>query len=102
MASTLTYEELEQRVKQFEEQALKHRRNDEKLRESEERFRDLAEGSIHGILIHKDFKPLFVNQMYADINGYAPEEILRMDSVLPLLSRQDQARIVEITLGGDH
>lgn len=40
-----------------------------KLRESEERFRNLIEGSIQGILVHRDFEPLFVNQAYADILG---------------------------------
>ena len=34
------------------------------LRESEQRFRDLIEGSIQGILIHRRGKPLFVNQAY--------------------------------------
>ncbi|MGC1955284.1 MAG: PAS domain S-box protein [Gammaproteobacteria bacterium] len=49
------------------------------LRESEERFRNLIEGSIQGIYIHQDWRPLFVNQAYADILGYdSPEEILAM------------------------
>ena len=37
------------------------------LQENEDRFRDLAEGSIEGIMIHRDFKPLFVNGTYAKI-----------------------------------
>ena len=65
------------------------------LRESEERFRDLAEGSIQGIHIHRDHKPLFVNKACAAIYGYIPEEILRMDSIVPLFSLQDQARLVK-------
>lgn len=49
------------------------------LRESEERFRNLIEGSIQGIYIHQDWRPLFANQAYADILGYdSPEEILAM------------------------
>lgn len=43
---------------------------DEMLRESEERFRNLIEGSVQGILVHRDFRPLFVNQAFAEILGY--------------------------------
>ena len=47
------------------------------LRESEERFRNLIEGSVQGIFIHRDFKPLFVNQAFAEILGYeSTEELL--------------------------
>jgi len=42
----------------------------EVLRESEERFRNLIEGSVQGIYIHREFKPLFVNQAFAEILGY--------------------------------
>ncbi len=55
---------------------------EEEVRESEERFRELVEGSIQGIIIHQDFKPVFVNQSYADIHGYeSPEEILAQESI---------------------
>lgn len=63
------------------------------LRESETRFRDLIEGSIQGILIHRDWKPLFVNQAYADILGYAsPEEILAMKSIEPQVAPHERLR----------
>jgi PAS domain S-box-containing protein len=68
---------------------------EEALRESEDRFRNLIEGSIQGILIHRNHKPLFINQMWADMHGYMVEEILKMESVVPLMSIQDQARMVE-------
>ena len=68
---------------------------EEVLRESEERFRNLIEGSIQGILIHRNHKPLFINQMWADMHGYTVEEILKMESVVSLMSIQDQARMVE-------
>ena len=67
----------------------------EQLLSSEERFRDLIEGSVLGILIHRDHKPIYVNQMWAYFHGYMVEEILEMDSVVPLMSIQDQARMVE-------
>jgi len=60
---------------------------------SEERFRNLVEGSIQGILIHRNHKPLFVNPSWAKIFGYGVDEILGMDSVLPLIAPQDRDRI---------
>lgn len=58
----------------------------------ESRFHQLIEGSIHGVLIHREFEPLFVNQAWASLHGYTPEEILDMDSVLPLLTDSYQAQ----------
>tara|TARA_R110002072_G_scaffold272718_1_gene432897 strand:- start:2967 stop:5108 length:2142 start_codon:yes stop_codon:yes gene_type:complete len=56
------------------------------LRESEYRFRALAEGSQQGICIHRGFKPLFVNQAFAEVFGYEnPDEVLELPSLLKLL-----------------
>jgi len=61
--------------------------------ESEDRFRDLVEGSIEGIMIHRDFKPLFVNRTYAEIFGFdSPEEVMALDWVLELAAPHMQAR----------
>ncbi len=63
------------------------------FRESEDRFRDLVEGSIEGIMIHRDFKPLFVNSTYAEIFGFDnPEEVMAFDWVLELAAPHVQAR----------
>ncbi|MBD1558699.1 sensor domain-containing diguanylate cyclase [Vibrio sp. S9_S30] len=40
------------------------------LRENERRYRELVEGSLQGLLVHRDFKPLLANQMYAKMLGY--------------------------------
>ncbi len=40
------------------------------LRESEARFRDLAEGSLQGMVVHRDFRPLFVNDAHARALGF--------------------------------
>jgi PAS domain S-box-containing protein len=66
-----------------------------KTRMSEQRFQDLIEGSIQGVLIHRDHKPLFVNNQWASIHGYTTEEILDMQSIIPLISLNDQARMIE-------
>ncbi len=63
------------------------------LSHSEQRFRDLVEGSIQGILIHRNHKPLFVNHAYASIYGYSMEEMLEMDSVSPITAPRDRTRM---------
>jgi PAS domain S-box-containing protein len=56
------------------------------LQNSEARFRALAEGSIQGILVHRNHKPLFVNQAFARIHGFAStDEILALETILDLI-----------------
>src|SRR5438093_10805650 len=63
-------------------------------RESDARFRDLIEGSIQGIVIHRNFIPLFANQAYATILGYAsPDDIITMGSLLPIFPPAERARL---------
>ena len=46
MAKKPTYEELEQRIKELENEALEPKRAEEALRESEEKYRALFERSL--------------------------------------------------------
>src|SRR5919197_3001999 len=63
-------------------------------RESDARFRDLIEGSIQGIVVHRNFTPLFANQAYATILGYeSPDAILKMGSLLPIFPPAERARL---------
>lgn len=67
----------------------------ESVRTSEEGFRNLIEGSLQGILIHREGTALFVNQTYADIFGYAtPDELLQMDSLAPLIPPHEWDRLL--------
>ena len=68
---------------------------EEALRQSEQRFRQLVEGSIQGIMIHCDGAPVFANQAYADIYGYdTPEAILRVNNIFQeIIAPEDQARL---------
>jgi PAS domain S-box-containing protein len=69
--------------------------SEQAIRESEERFRGLVEGSIQGILVHRNTKALFANRAYARILGYnSPAEILAMDSVMPLIAPHEQERLL--------
>ena len=63
-------------------------------RESDNRFRDLIEDSIQGIVIHRDFIPLFANQAYATILGYeSPDDILKMGSLLAIFPPAERVRL---------
>jgi len=64
-----------------------------KLKDSEDRFRNLIEGSIQGILIHRHWTPLFLNRAYAEILGYdSPEELMALGSVEKHLAPYERER----------
>ncbi len=72
-----TYEELEKRVKELEKEAVEHKRAEEALRESEERYRDLYDNAP--VMYHTiDTKGIVLecNQTEADMLGYSKEEII--------------------------
>ena len=89
-----TYPEPGKQARALEKVESERNRALEELRESEVRFRNLIEGSIQGILIHRNHKPLFVNKKWAEIHGYSTKEILKMETVVPLISPEDQKRML--------
>ncbi|HEX7926959.1 MAG TPA: PAS domain S-box protein, partial [bacterium] len=59
----------------------------EALAASEERFRNLVEGSIQGILVHRAGKPLFANRALARMFGYSSAgAVSRLPSVKALMT----------------
>jgi PAS domain S-box-containing protein len=59
---------------------------EEAIRQSERRFRDLIEGSIQGIVIHREFHPLFVNETFANIYGFSSvQEVLQLPDLLSIM-----------------
>ena len=80
MAGKPTYEELEQRVKELEKEALEHKDVEEVLRESEEKYSKLVENSLTGIYIDQDEKIVFANNRFADIYRYPREELIGIES----------------------
>lgn len=73
----------------------KRKKAEKALRQSEERFRDLIEGSVQGIVIERDGRAIFVNQSFADIFGYEdPSEMLNIKS-LGSLYRLDEFRMAQ-------
>ena len=71
-------------------------RSEVALRESEQRFRGLVEGSIQGILVRRGETPLFVNRAFAHLHGYpSPEAILALPSLRVLMSPEDWGHLQE-------
>ena len=71
--------------------AIARKNADTALTESEERFRNLVEGSLQGLcIVDTDFAPLFVNSAYAEMFGYRnTEDMQRLGSHLDLFPEQD-------------
>ena len=76
MSEKPTYEELEQRIKELKQEADSRKLVEEALLESETRYRTLAQYSQTGIYIHIGGLVKFVNNSFAEILGYTPEEIV--------------------------
>ncbi|TWA76379.1 PAS domain S-box-containing protein [Azospirillum brasilense] len=64
------------------------------LADNERRFRDLVEGSIQGIIIHRDFRPLYANDAFLQILGSSLDRALRVRSVLDFIA-EDSRPLVE-------
>ena len=62
---------------------------------SERRFRNLVEGSIQGILIHRNDKPLFVNDAWSQIFGYSAAEVRDASTTLQFAAPEEHERLQE-------
>ena len=89
MVDKLTYEELEQRVKELEKESVKHKQTEEELRESEKRYSTLSEASFEGVLIHEKGKIIDANNRFAEMYGYKLDELIGTDALklIPLEHR---------------
>ena len=66
------------------------------LEGSEQRFRDLTEGSIQGTIVHGDDRPLFINQAWADVHGYdTPQDALAKATVSMTVAPEDRNLVRE-------
>ena len=76
------------------------KRNEQYLRESERRYRELIDGSARGIYICRDNRILFTNRAFAEMFGFSsPEEACKSGTLEQLLGRghskvlQDQLKL---------
>jgi PAS domain S-box-containing protein len=65
------------------------------LRQSEERFRLLAESSLTGVYLIQHQKFIYVNQSFASTFGYTVQEIVGKLAPIDLTHRDDRARVLE-------
>ena len=80
MAKKPTYEELEQRIKELENEALERKRTEEALRESEEKYRALFERSLELVYLC-DFEGNFIdaNDTALKSLGYTKEDLTSLN-----------------------
>ena len=76
-----TYDELEKEIAQLKEETDRHRRTEETLRESEQRYRTILE-KIQDAYYEVDFKGnfTFFNHQMCEMLGYSPEEMVGMNN----------------------
>lgn len=60
------------------------------VREQDKMYHDMIMQSGQGILVHRDFKPLMVNQSWVNMQGAdSIEQVLELDSILELVPKQN-------------
>jgi len=93
MGDKPTYTESDKRVKKLEKKAVEHKYSEEALRESDEKYKALIESSLMGIFIHQDGRYVYVNNRFAEIHGYTPEELLGKNHFL--LTHPNQRKTIK-------
>ncbi len=75
MAQKPSYEELKQRIRDLEKEAIKRKRLEQALRASEERYRTLFENANEAIYVAQDEVIKFINPKGEELYGYSQEEL---------------------------
>ncbi|MCG9542886.1 sensor domain-containing diguanylate cyclase [Vibrio sp. Isolate33] len=66
------------------------------VREQDKMYHDMIMQSGQGILVHRDFKPLMVNQSWVKLQGgESIEQALKLDSILDLVPKQNVESIYQ-------
>ena len=71
------------------------RRAEDKLLESEERYRLLSDNSLSGIVLHDGFNILYTNESVSRICGYPQEHFKTIKDILNLLVAGERDRVVQ-------
>ena len=89
-------EELEEKVRELEHQITGRQTAEERLRESEERYRLAIEGSSDGVVVINDGQILWCNGQMAEIFGYTNRREIVGRPVRILVHPEEQEHIEEI------
>lgn len=67
------------------------------LEVSEQRFRELTEGSIEGIAVHRDGRPLFLNRAWTEMHGVDyPQNLETMANLADFIAPEDRSAVWDI------
>jgi PAS domain S-box-containing protein len=69
-------------------------RTEQRIRQSEQKYRSVVEGSRDGIVIHREGTIIYANASSYDETGYSPEEILGRN-ILEFIVPEQRALVVE-------
>lgn len=69
------------------------KRTEASLLQSERRFRNLVEGSLQGICVHRKDVPLFFNEAWASLIGVSYEEALKIESNISFIAEHERKRL---------
>ncbi len=90
-------QELEEKVAELERQMLMRREAEDRLRESEERYRMAIEYSSDGVALIKDRRILFINKKLAEIFGYGHRGDLVGRSLGVIVHPEERERVLTIS-----
>jgi PAS domain S-box-containing protein len=70
-------------------------RRQQALADNERRFRDLVEGSIQGIIVHRDFHALYANDSFAAMLGLTVAEVMALPSLLSVVAVEARQSMID-------
>ena len=79
MTAKPTYEQLEQQLRELQQDALDRKRVEAVLRESEAKYRTLLENIQDGVFVLQGDAIIFANEALAQMSGYSVKELTEMD-----------------------
>lgn len=87
-------ENLEKRIRILEEKVMKFKNVEEGLRESEQRFKQIADSTYEGILIHENGTIIDTNSRILSMLGYSESEVLNK-SVLGFVVTEYRKEVIQ-------
>lgn len=68
----------------------------DRLRESEQKFRAITEGSVQGVFVQQDLKPVYANAELARMLGFdGPDDILALDSIGAMFAPEERETLLQ-------